>query len=73
MIKRSKSDPKHTDFIKHKHKNKVPFRENLIDMARDVSYLADKLDVVCKRVAESCGNIEDACADLVGATERVGK
>lgn len=55
----------------NEHKNKVPFRENLIDMARDVSDLAEKLDAVCDRVAKSCENIEDACADLVGATERI--
>ena len=55
----------------NEHRNKVPSRENLIDMALDVSNLAEKLDAVCERVSKSCENIEDACADLVGATERV--
>lgn len=58
-------------FMDNEHRNKVPSRENLIDMARNVSDLAEKLDAVCERVAKSCESIEVACADLVGVTERV--
>ena len=58
-------------FMDNEYRNKVPSRESLIDMARDVSNLAEKLDAVCERVARSCESIEVACADLVGVTERV--
>ena len=53
--------------------NQAPSRENLIDIARDVSELTDRLDTVRDRIAKSRVDIENVCDDLSCTTEHVEK
>ena len=58
---------------KDSKENQAPSRENLIDIARDVSELTDRLDTVRDRIAKSCADIENVCGDLSCTAEHVEK
>ena len=53
--------------------NQAPSRENLINIARDVSELTDRLDTVRDRIAKSRVDIENVCDDLSCTTEHIEK
>ena len=58
---------------KDSKENQAPSRENLINIARDVGELTDRLDTVRDRIAKSCVDIENVCDDLSCTTEHVEK
>ena len=58
---------------KDSKENQAPSRENLINIARDVSELTDRLDTVRDRIAKSRVDIENVCDDLSCTTEHVEK
>ncbi len=53
--------------------NQASSRENLINIARDVSELTDRLDTVRDRIAKSRVDIENVCDDLSCTTEHIEK
>lgn len=53
--------------------NQVPSRENLINIARNIGELTDRLDTVRDRIAESRVDIKNVCGDLSCTTEHIEK